>query len=274
MKSPIYLLKLEWLKYSKNILFLVAILLYAIALPGVFLGYNSIVMPDATNMVFDKNSFIQFNKIWDLGGYFGNWLIFFIGGFLGVVSISSEILYRTGRQQIISGLSRLDFLMGKFYSSIVFSLAFTLYYFIVTIITAYIITDAPGSFDLTYALSSCFRFFLMALSYFIFGQFLALLFKKNSLITMFFFIGLVMIIEPLLRWSVHLKIAEGRSFLFYPMNAIEDLTPMPFLGAYNEMMESIGFDIFLSPKEAIFTSLVYLSAYIILSWRMLRRYNI
>lgn len=274
MKSPIYLLKLEWLKFSKNLLFLIATILFAIALPGIFLGYNNLGIGGGTEMFFDKNSFIQFNKIWNLGGYFGNWLLFFIGGFLGVVSISSEMIYRTGRQQLISGLSRENFLLAKFYLSIIFSLVFTIYYFIVTSVTGFFITDEPGTFDMAYAMFACFKFFLMSMSYFIFGQFLALLFRKNSLVTMFFFIGYTMIAEPLLRWSVHLKLIDGRSFLFYPMNAVEDLTPMPFLGAYEELMNGMGFDIFLSSNEAIITSLLYLSIYIFLSWRMIRRFNI
>lgn len=273
MKSPLYLLQLEWYKFGKNRLFLIGIIILFISIPGIYMGWNNLQI-STDNPFFNKDSYLQFDKIWSLGAYFGNWLIFFIGGFLGIVTISSEMLYKTGRQQIISGLSRIDFLTGKFWVSTVMSLIFTLYYFLVTLITAYIATSEPGIFDMSVALVSCLKFFLMSMSYFIFGQLLAIVLRKNSLITMFLFFSYVMIIEPLLRWSIHFKLFENRSFLFYPMNVVEDLTPLPFIEPYKDLMENMSFTIFLTNQEAILWSLIYLSIYILLSVFVIRKANI
>jgi ABC-2 type transport system permease protein len=272
-RGPLFLLELEWLKFKNNKLFILAIALYFLAVPGIYLGWSSINIMD-NNPLFDKNSFLQFNKIWDMGAYFGNWLLFFIGGFLGIVSISSEILYKTARQQIISGLSRAEFFLAKIALSIVFGIVFTLYFMMVTALAAMIATEDSGTLDFSYAFSVGFRYFLMTMGYFVFGQFLAILLRKNSLITMFLFFSYVMIIEPLLRWSIHFKLIEGRSFLFYPMNVLEDLTPMPFVEPFKQTIEKISFSLYLSTGESILFSTLYLLLFITLGFYLFRKANL
>jgi ABC-2 type transport system permease protein len=268
-----FLLKLEWLKFKNNKLFVLAMALYGLSIPGIYLGWGSLNFMD-NNPLFDKSSFLQFNKIWDMGAYFGNWLVFFIGGFLGIVSISSEILYKTARQQIISGLSRLEFFLAKMSLSGVLSVVFTFYFMIVTALAALVATDDPGSLDVSYAISVGFRYFLMTLGYFVFGQFLAILLRKNSLITMFLFFSYVMILEPLLRWSVHFKLLEGRSFLFYPMNVLEDLTPMPFIEPFRQTIEKVSFSLYLSTGESILFSILYLLLFSALGFYLFRKANL
>jgi ABC-type transport system involved in multi-copper enzyme maturation permease subunit len=273
LRNPLFLLKLEWLKFRKNKLFVVALIMYTIAIPGIYLGWSSLNISE-NNPLFNKNSFLQFDKIWDLGAYFGNWILFFIAGFLGIVSISSEILYRTARQQIISGLSREEFFFAKILLSVVLSLLFTFYFLLITPIAAYLSTPDPGNLDFLYSSSTGIRFFLMTFSYFVLGQILSILLRKNSLITMFLFFSYAMIIEPLLRWSVHFKLLEGRSFLFYPMNVVEDLTPMPFIEPYKEMIDKVSFSLFLTTKESIIFSIVYLIIFISLGYHLIRKANL
>jgi hypothetical protein len=64
----------------------------------------------------------MFPTVWQYLGYIGNWLCFFFFGFLSIVVVTTEHSYRTMRQNIITGLSRQQYFLSKFYLIVVVSL--------------------------------------------------------------------------------------------------------------------------------------------------------
>ena len=90
--------------------------------------------------------------------------------------------------------------------------------------------------------------------------------KKPGLATFFYF-SYILFIELILRWWVHANlIGKSKSILYYPMNAIEDLTPLPFY-KYVENFNPIEDlpNIVLSHQEATIISIISIVIFLGLS---------
>ena len=101
----LHLLKLEWLKQKDYLLFKLLVGAYMVFLPAsLFIGKKMDFSSEVPiNPVRD---FFQFPTIWEWLGYFGNWMVFFVLGFLSVLMVTNEYNNRTLRQNIITGLDR------------------------------------------------------------------------------------------------------------------------------------------------------------------------
>ena len=97
----------------------------------------------------------------------------------------------------------------------------------------------------------------------IFGVFLGFLIKRTG-ITLFIYMSYIMFIELILRWGVHANISRHKSMHFYPMNAFEDLVPIPYTRQAEQFLSEFGFDLFLAPTEAVLTSLIYLAIFLLI----------
>ena len=263
-----YLLKLEWLKFRKNAILRVLIFFYLLGLPSLlFVGkeLKDLPPPLPSNIIF-----FNFPTIWDWLGYLGNWLTFFCFGFMAVYMITSEFGFKTLRQNIITGMTRTKYFLSKFYFVFVLCLFATLYY----AFCGYIIgTLHLGKLDFTRLFEHNImipRYFLMVLGYMSFGMFVGFLIRRTG-IAVFVYFGYIMIIEMILRYVVHLQIWKHKSMHFYPMNMIEDLVPMPFGEQADQFMASNNFAFFLEPSEAVIGSCIYITIFLLTSYRMMLR---
>ena len=101
MTSIPYLLKLEWLKIKNYMPFIVLTGMYVFLLPTVMSVGKSISFPKD----FGIDAYYMFPTIWQSLAYVGNWLSYFILGFLSVLTVTNEFSNRTLRQNIISSLT-------------------------------------------------------------------------------------------------------------------------------------------------------------------------
>ena len=92
----VHLLKLEWLKQKDYILFRILILAFVFFLPAIlFIGKK---IPPISGEMFDPQIMLfHFPSVWEFLAYIGNWLVFFIFGFMSVLIITNEYAYRTLR---------------------------------------------------------------------------------------------------------------------------------------------------------------------------------
>ena len=88
---------------------------------------------------------------------------------------------------------------------------------------------------------------------------------------MFLYFSYVMFLELILRWVVHLKLFEHKTMQFYPLNAIEDLVPIPISDVAESFEKQFDFNFFLSPGEAVIASSIYISLFLFLAYRLLER---
>ncbi|MCO6481091.1 MAG: ABC transporter permease subunit [Phaeodactylibacter sp.] len=264
----LYLLKLEWIKLNKLLSFRIFTIFYFVLLPSLLLvgkRFEQLPPPLMTNEVF----FI-FPTVWEYLGYIGNWLCFFFFGFLSIIVITTEYSYRTMRQNIITGLSRRQYFLGKVYFIVAMSLVATAYYALCALLIGYFNTSSVYWHKVWQNADYIPRYFLMCLGYMSFGLMLGFLVKRTG-IALFLYLAYIMFVEQILRWGVHLQLVEHRSMHFYPMNAVEDLVPLPFTQMADEFLSQYGFRLFLSPAEAAVTVIVYSSIFVGLAFLVVRR---
>lgn len=267
------LIQLEWLKFSNHRGLRIGIILYAILFFGGYFAFREIAKV-SVNPVIDMVTLTQFPLIWDTNGYIGNWLAFFILGYIGIQLISIEFGNKTFRQNVISGLDRKDFLLSKLLSALLISIGATLFYVILTVALGLIITEdsTVGLFAEGAGLKMLY-FFLMNFGYVIAGMFIAFLVRKGSLaIFIYFLYG--MFVENILRWSVHSKVVpDGVGMHYYPLNVLEDLTPMPYF-AQMMKMGSPDMELILQPQWAALATAVYLTIFTLVMFRLATKKDI
>lgn len=220
------LLNIEWSKFKNNAVVKMLLWVYAIAFPTViFIGKEkSISLPPMIN----RDVFYKFPTVWDWLGYDGNWMTFFCLGFIVVHIVGIERSYKTMRQNIITGMTRMEFFISKLQVVVLLSVLATIYYLIVGFLIGWFSTP---NVDLSIAMDSNWagiRFFLMTFGYLTFAMMIGFLIK-NSGLAVLTYLAYGILLEPLIRYQFHGRLFNGISKHYYPLNAMEDLMPMPFL---------------------------------------------
>jgi ABC-type transport system involved in multi-copper enzyme maturation permease subunit len=266
MMDLLYLIKLEWKKFKSNTVIVLLLGLYTVLMPiAIFVMENFESGPGLPT----KDTFFTFPQVWDYQGYSGSWFSFLFLGFIGVLIITSEVSYKTMRQNIITGLTRTQFFMGKIYVLLLVSLYATLLYFVSTVLIG---TFYPAEPDFANFMDghnwATARYFLMTFGYLSFGLFLGLLFRKSGL-AIFLYLSYIVFLEPLLRWGVHWRLFEHSSMKYYPMNAFEDLMPMPFYKVIENFNPVTEFNLLMNYQEAAIVSVISVIVFIFLAYRFL-----
>lgn len=256
----IYLFQLEWLKWKKHRVFLIFVLFFSVLLPGILLSAKN--LPDIENPIHISNEvFFMFPTIWIFIAYIGNWLAFFLLGYLGVVIVTTEYQNKTLRQSIMSGVSRADFLWGKLVFAAGISLAATFYMILCGLVIGYLNTDVVISSKLWEHADLFPRFWLMCFGYMSFGMLVGFLIKRTAL-SLMLYLGYIAMIEPVFRWAFHNKYFPGVSMNFYPINSIEELIPIPYLDVLNKYGNDTAFDYIVPPMQATIAALIFIAIFI------------
>ena len=253
-----HLLILEWKKIKTYRPFWVLIGLYLVLLPGFFLSFrNSNIIPEQFG---GTKSLYMFPGVWENFGYVGNWMSFFMLGFLAVLTISNEYSNRTLRQNLITGLSRKDFFLSKCYFITSLSLFATVYYAILSLIIGSLYTETVYMTKITEHLDMIPRYFIMCMGYTSIGLFLALWLRRSG-IALFMYFSYGLFIEFILRFGVHAKLLDNKSMLFYPIKAASDCAPLivvkNFINAAKASSSNSDSNLYLSTPEAMITSAIY-----------------
>ena len=253
------LLVTEWLKFRKNAVISLLGIMFLIFMPTtLFIGkqWQNLPKPLPNNSIF-----FEFPSMWSYLGYIGNWYVFFFIGLMVVFMITSEMNYKTLRQNIISGYTRQTFFKAKLFSMIVLCIIATAIYTLVGLAIGLVHTE--GS-TLSSALSNNLaipRFFLMSLGYCSLAFLISFVIRRSG-ISVLFYLCYTLMIEPFLRWGLHFGQLEikNKSVNFYPANSFEDLMPNP-LFRYAEAipMDDLDFSFLLTYEEATIASIIYLT---------------
>lgn len=261
------LLSLEWKKFRKNSVVSLLTLFYVLFLPaGMILlkDYDTDGLPPAVKLLVPgPETFYSFPGVWEYLGYVGNWTVFFFLGVVVIYIISAEINYKTQRQTIINGMSRKTYFSSKLMAIIAISTLATLYYSIIAIGIGIWFTD---DWDVSYMFDNdwaILRFFLMSLGYLSFAGLLAILLRKSGL-AIFLYMSYAIIIEPLLKALMRFKdFIPGEYANYLPLNAMEDLMPMPFYKFAEMIPGDFDFEFLLSYKSAVITSIIFVILFIV-----------
>ncbi len=262
------LLQLEWMKFRKYRVFQAMVACFVILLPGSILTLTNI--NQIPTQLGSKEMFFIFPTVWKYLTYTGGWLAFFFLGFLGVIAITMEFTNKTLRQNVITGLSRAEVFFAKFLFLVSISFMATLYLFICGLVIGYLHTETIYISKVFQEYRLILQFFLLCISYMTFGWLIGTFIRRTGL-ALFVYLTYAMFLEPVFRWAFHLTYFPGKSMHLYPLNAIEDLAPIPFGKFAGEFLTENDFDLFLSPSVAVIASSIYLFLFLGLIWWRLQK---
>ena len=269
LNKVVYLFQLEWLKWKNHRVFLIFVLFYTLLLPGILIGGSN--LPDINEPIHITSDILSmFPTIWLFLSYIGNWLAFFLLGYLGVVIVTTEYQNKTLRQSIISGVSRSDFLWAKLLFAAGIALAATLYMILCGLIIGFLNTDVVVSSKLWEHVWMFPRYWLMCFGYMSFGMLVGFLIKRTAL-SLMLYLGYITMIEPIFRWAFHKRYLPAEAIYFYPINSIEELVQPPYgdLLAGFAKEESVSFN--LSYPQAVIAAVIYIFIFILLMKRRVGR---
>ncbi len=241
----IRLIRIEWLKlrHLKAVwvltgLYLVALL--AISLSAKFFldfltsrgiewrGINPSMLP-----------VYAFDDIWQNLAYLASYFKIF-PAFILIISISNEYSYRTHRQNIIDGLSRVEFFFSKLSFAAFLAVLSAGVLLIIGLVMGSLYSDVQG-FEyvvqhIVFIPVHALQFFI----YFLFAMLIVFLIRRSG-ISIVFLLFYTVILEPVLVAITIFALKQPTVALFYPMNAIGNLVPVPFgKYAFQETQTTVG----------------------------------
>jgi ABC-2 type transport system permease protein len=214
------LLSIEWLKIKKYKTFWIIIfsflllLLFSIQLLKYGTGSKNFDI-----LLFQKS--FTFPYIWNFVSYVGSYFVYILACLI-IILITNEYLFKTQRQYIIDGLTKNEFLLGKVYLVLSFTLIATIWIFIIGLIFGLIEGGGHNPFDSIYQLL---YFFIYTLNQLGFAFMLAFLLKRSGLAIGIYFLY-IMLIEFLISRILDKFVYKGAGS-FLPLESSDNLLPVP-----------------------------------------------
>lgn len=222
----IHLLKIEWLKVKNYKTFWIFTILYFVSILGInYTGYyiNELTVKSLPGSSVVLGSPYGFPKVWQTVGWMSSWLLYF-PGILFIMLLTNEFNFKTHRQNIIDGWKRSQFITVKVISALIFSLAATVFNFLVALLFGFLSTGSAFSLD---GIQNVGYIFIQTVAYITFAMFLAILFRRSgAAIAVFFLFGLIF--EWLITALVNFKLELTPLGYFLPLQVTDVMLPIPF----------------------------------------------
>lgn len=205
----------------------------------------------------------SFPEVWGNVGYWGSYFIWFIS-MLVIILVTNEFTFRTNRQNVIDGQTRLQYFHSKMLLAVVLAVVCTVYLYITGILFG---LGNSGSFGDAFShLSGVLYFFVLSINYLGFAMLLGFLVKKSGLA-----IGLFMlytfIIENILKSVInHYSGTPWGNLL--PLQASDELLPLPLTNMAKTML---GMEQHISNTTYILVSLGWCVAYYLTGRRLMQK---
>lgn len=239
------LLSIELKKIIPYTTFWIILGIYVVLLFLVFFFLRSIKLQGPLAFL-NLDQYYSFPLLWHTLTYVASFFTLLLG-ILVIILITNEFTYRTARQNIIDGLSKMDFLSAKLYLIILIALFATLIVFITGIINGFIVTEHIESSIIFDKIAFVLAYFVQAIAYMCFALFIGTLVKKAGLA-----IGLFLlyskIVEPLVGWKMPDAISN-----YLPFHTISSLIQNPVL-------KIVGMNVAESPLGIHFGFTLFYSA--------------
>ncbi|MCX6279058.1 MAG: ABC transporter permease [Bacteroidetes bacterium] len=153
-----------------------------------------------------------------------------------IILITNEFTFKTIRQNVITGMSKLEFLLSKLFLILLISIIMTFFLLIGTLILG-LSNTSDISFSLILDKSSfIFGFFITILAFQIFGLFFGFLLRNTGL-SIALFTLYVFIVEPILYFFLKSPLVFKNGISTYlPVNAILRVTEYPAIPVLKTVM--------------------------------------
>lgn len=230
----INLLKIEWLKIKNYTAFILLTSFFALGVVTTnYIVYefkkNVVDKVQGSQLLFSGSPF-DFDMVWKTVSYYGSFFLM-LPALLMVILISNEFTFKTHRQNIIDGWSRLEFLNVKLALAVLLAVGSTL----VVILTALLFGLLSGtSFSLNGFVNVGY-FLLKGITYNMVAVLISLLVRRSGVaITVFFIYTIFENGVSLLLFFLAIKLKKdsgtdlGNLGNYLPMNASDGLLTSPF----------------------------------------------
>lgn len=228
------LFKTEWLKIKNYRTFWILFGSFFIFLPFTFLmtanrfmrqfnQFDGKSMEGAMLRNLFSSPFI-FPNVWHGAAWFGG-MFFIIIGMLFIMLITNEVQYKTHRQNIIDGWSRMNYIVAKITLLLFFVITTTLMVFLCGLVCGLLYTPELSSAPVLENIHYIGYYAVMATLYLVAAFLIAILVKRTGLAIILYF-GYVFIIDNLL-WLA-LTFRKGQAGYFLPLESTDSLVPNPF----------------------------------------------
>lgn len=266
------LLKTEYKKFRYNSTVSLLFIMFTLLFPTVILTGKSILKNPSPP--FPSNSiFYEFPTVWEYQGYVGNWLVFFIMGFMVLHMFTSEVSYKTMRQNIITGYTKKEYFLSKMIVIVSLSIYATVIYLLSSLILGMLHTpgfDFELMFDNNWATT---RFFIMCMGYMCFAFLIANVMRSGGL-SMFLYFAFALVLEPIVK-GIMLYYLKNSAMNYLPLNTIEDLMCMPLFRTSSDFLQTeAGVSAVNDFPTTITLSIVYTAIFIGLAWLKFKKSDI
>jgi len=223
------LLKIELTKILNNRNVWIIFGLHFLLLAPIAFGFKRILKNtsfkigeiDFAQMALEGFSVFNYPGIWHNMAYLGSWFKLFFAIII-VVLVTNEYTFRTLKQNIIDGMSKLEILISKQLVIILLSLTATLLIAILTLILGKNPNEVSMLSDFGYLLN----YFFSLIVYLNFAYLLSSWLKKAGLTIGLLFLY-TLVIEGLIAWKLPENIAS-----FLPMSLLGSLIPNPMVAFF------------------------------------------
>ncbi len=223
------LLAIEWMKLKRYRTFWILIGFFTLLLAFWNYGISGGFLKIGAGDINILNQAYTFSYVWQNLGFWAGVFVAFLS-VLVVIVTTNEYQFRTNRQNVIDGWSRMQFYHAKWLVVLSLAILTTFYVFILGIIFG----ASYGSMDyFPGKISKLFYVFIIALNYYGFALLLSLFFKRSGITIGLFFLY-SMILETLLRGLINWKIKHSIGN-FLPLQSSDELLPFPLMDMMKTM---------------------------------------
>ncbi|MEM9856163.1 MAG: hypothetical protein AAF843_02335 [Bacteroidota bacterium] len=223
------LLRIDLLKLANYRAFWVLNILYGLLIIGIpagvmeFLKWLDKLGDGIKEFNPMKIPVLHFPDIWQNTTYVYTFLKIFLAIII-VISISNEFSYKTVRQNIIDGMSRLDFLKSKLATILLLSLGSSLLVFITCLLTGIIYTSDYEASDMFNGVEFVGAYFIDLFGFLVFAFLMTVLLKRSAL-TIF-----ILLIYRLIEAILIANLPESVEFIgeYFPLQAMSNMIEVPF----------------------------------------------
>ncbi len=270
------IIKLEWAKISSYNFFKAILILTGVLFLLVLFVISRI---DVSVPGFSWRNVFRFPNIWQTFTWVASWFNVLMA-IMVIVITGNEYSSRSFRQQVITGLSRKEWLTGK----IILVLGLALYGLALVIIAGgifgLVFTNNLALGDVFMKSGILFVYFLQAIGYMVLALLFITLLRSNALAIVMYLLYFVFI-EPVARLLCPVDVRP-----WFPVKIISRLTPMPeFLqmassGSGNAAGDSLTFEnIGIMSKQLpgstnLIMAVIYILVFGLLTWLIIKKRDI
>lgn len=221
------LVRVEWLKIRKYRTFWVLLGLFVLCFgAATYLAfYIQTQIPRQAHKLINPEQYFQFPRIWQTSAYLGSFMLILLG-LLVITLTTNEFVFKTHRQNIIDGWSRMQFITAKWIMILIFALIATICLIITAMIFGLLTSDQLYFSDILENSRMIWFFYIQSVAYLSVAFLFSMLFKRAGLAIGLFFLYALIIEKVVAALVNHFIGSYGR---FFPLETTNHLIPNPFL---------------------------------------------